>query len=321
MISLYPLLLQPALHVKVWGGRRLQTLLNKPLPTAEPYGESWDMHDTAMVAEGPLRGRQLGDLLREYGHALVGPDNDPANGFPLLAKFIDANDWLSVQVHPNDEQARELEGNPRGKTEAWYFFAADPGARVVKGVRPGTTREALAQAIRDNTVESLLEYGTVEAGDVLVNYAGGIHALGPGIIIYEIQQSSDTTYRLYDWGRMDLNGQPRTLHIEKGVAVSTVEVLPPITHTAGNNLPVVDIVQTPFFVTLLHQMTPRNGTRISLDTTGKRFHILTCIGGSATIRSGEYQATLRIGQTALIPASIGVYTLEGEARILRSFQP
>ncbi len=321
MLPLYPLLLRPAFHVKVWGGRRLQTLLNKDLPTDEPYGETWEMHDTATVVEGALSGRSLGDLLREYGHALVGADNDPADGFPLLAKFLDANDWLSVQVHPNDAQARELEGEPRGKTEAWYFFATDPGVRIVKGMRPGTTREVMAQAIRDNALEPLLAYEEVNVGDVLVNLAGGIHALGPGIIIYEIQQSSDITYRLYDWGRMDLNGKPRTLHIEKGVAVSNLESLPPILHTAGNTLPVVDLVQTPFFSTLLHQMTPRNGLRITLDTAGRRFHILTSIGGSVVIRTGDYSVTLGLGQTALIPACVGVYTLEGEARILRSFQP
>jgi mannose-6-phosphate isomerase len=321
MIPLYPLLLRPALHVKVWGGRRLQTLLNKDLPTDEPYGESWEMHDTATVATGALSGRSLGDLLKEYGHALVGADNDPAEGFPLLAKFLDANDWLSVQVHPNDEQARELEGEPRGKTEAWYFFATDPGARIVKGMLTGTTREGMAQAIRENTLEALLAYGAVNPGDVLVNLAGGIHALGPGIIIYEIQQSSDITYRLYDWGRMDLNGKPRTLHIEKGVAVSNLDSLPPIVPTADNQLPIVDLVRTPFFNTLLHQLTPRNGMRISLDTAGRHFHILTSIGGSAVLRAGDYSVTLGMGQTALIPACIGVYTLEGEARILRSFQP
>ncbi len=319
-MPLYPFLLQPALHVKVWGGRRLETSLHKQLPTDEPYGESWEMHDTATVANGELAGRTLGDLLKEYGHDLVGAGNDPKEGFPLLAKFLDAQDWLSVQVHPNDEQARELEGDPRGKTEAWYVLEADPGSKLVMAVKPGTTREAMAEAIRANRLEELLVYAEVGAGDVLLNNAGGIHALGPGILIYEIQQSSDVTYRLYDWGRMDLNGKPRTLHIEKGVKVSDVDRMPEIEHTAANKMPVVDIVQSPYFVTLLHQMSPRNGTRITLDTGGTAFHILTCIDGQMAIHAGDTSVEVGMGQTALIPANQGAYTLSGEARVLRSFQ-
>jgi mannose-6-phosphate isomerase len=320
-MTLYPLLLNPALHVKVWGGRRLETLLHKSLPTAEPYGESWEMHDTATVANGELAGRTLGDLLKIYGHDLVGADNDPSEGLPLLAKFLDPEDWLSVQVHPNDEQARELEGDPRGKTEAWYVLFAEPGAKLVMAVKPGTSRETMAQAIRDNTLQDILVYAEVGAGDVLLNNAGGVHALGPGIVIYEIQQSSDVTYRLYDWGRMDLDGKPRTLHIDKGVKVSNLETLPEIKHTGDNHMPVVDVVNCPYFVTLLHQLNARNGTRITLDTAGRRFHILTCIEGDAIIAVGDFSVELATGQTALIPANTGVYTLSGTARVLRSNQP
>lgn len=319
-MPLYPFLLQPALHVKVWGGRRLETSLNKHLPTTEPYGESWEMHDTATVLNGSLAGRTLGDLLKEFGHDLVGPDNDPAQGFPLLAKILDAEDWLSVQVHPNDQQARELEGDPRGKTEAWYVLEASPGAKLVLAVKPGTTREEMAQAIRENTLENLLVYAEVSPGDVLLNNAGGIHALGPGLLIYEIQQSSDVTYRLYDWGRMDLNGQPRTLHIEKGVAVSNLDSVPEVQHTASNRMPVVDVVHCPYFTTLLHQLNPRNGTRITLDTDGRDFHILTCIEGKSTLTAGETSLEIEKGQTSLVPANQGLYTLSGEAHILRSFQ-
>jgi mannose-6-phosphate isomerase len=320
-MSLYPFLLNPALHVKVWGGRKLETIMGKQLPTDEPYGESWEMHDTATVANGALAGRSLGDLLKEYGHDLVGAKNNPAEGFPLLAKILDPSDWLSVQVHPNDEQARELEGDPRGKTEAWYVLYAEPGAKLVKAVKAGTTREAMAQAIRDNKLEDLLVYAEVEVGDVLLNNAGGIHALGPGIVIYEIQQSSDVTYRLYDWGRMDLNGKPRTLHIDKGVKVANLDVIPPITHTAGNTLPVVDVVQCPYFVTLLHQLNPRNGTRITLDTHGEQFHILTCVDGNGTVSAGNTNVDFKLGQTVLIPANQGEYVLSGTTRVLRSFQP
>jgi mannose-6-phosphate isomerase len=321
MTTLYPLLLNPALHIKVWGGRKLETLLHKALPTGEPYGESWELHDTATVANGVLAGQTLGALLQQWGHDLIGPHNDPTEGFPLLAKFLDAQDWLSVQVHPNDEQARALEGDPRGKTEAWYVLAVDPGSTLVKGIQPGTSQTAMADAIRANHLEPLLVYQAVEPGDVLLNNAGGVHALGPGIVIYEIQQSSDVTYRLYDWGRMDLDGKPRTLHIEKGVSVSNLTSVPDMMSTGQNAMPVVDVVHCPYFVTLLHQLNPRNGTTITLDTRGTQFHALTCIGGAAEVVHANGTAPLGVGQTVLVPAGLGVYTLRGTAQVLRSFQP
>ncbi|MBI5667036.1 MAG: class I mannose-6-phosphate isomerase [Chloroflexi bacterium] len=319
-MSLYPLLLQPVLHTRVWGGRRLETVFHKPLPTTQPYGESWEMHDTATVANGPLAGRTVAEVLKQYGHNLLGPDHDPAVGMPLLVKFLDAADWLSIQVHPNDEQARQLEGEPRGKTEAWYILAVEPGARLVVGVQPGTSRETMVEAIRDNALEGLLVYADVVAGDVLYIPAGTIHALGPGLLIYEIQQSSDLTYRLYDWGRLGLDGQPRPLHVEKGVAVANVDSLPEIKHTAGDGRPIVEIVNSPFFTTWLHQLNLRNGPRITLDTENRCFHILTCIEGAATVAAADVSIELSTGQTALIPASQGAYTLSGMARVLRSFE-
>jgi mannose-6-phosphate isomerase len=318
-MSLYPFLLEPALHVKVWGGRRLESLMHKSLPTDEPYGEAWEVHDSSTIRNGPLAGRSLGEALKTHGAALVGPNFDPAEGFPLLAKLIDATDWLSVQVHPNDEQARELEGQPRGKSEAWYVLSAEPGAKLVIGVQPGTGRAEVAHAIRNNALNDLLVYTEVLTGNALYMPAGTIHALGPGLLIYEIQQSSDTTYRLYDWGRMGLDGEPRPLHVEKSIAVANLETLPAIKHSADNPLPIVDIVQSPYFHTLLHQLNPRNGPRITLDTEGRCFHILTCIEGEATLEAGDTSLTLSVGQTVLIPASAGIYMLSGTARVLRSF--
>lgn len=320
-MALYPLLLNPSLHVKVWGGRQLETVLHKPLPTDEPYGEAWEMHETATVANGEFEGRTLSDLLAEFGHDLIGPDSDPAEGFPLLAKLIDAADWLSVQVHPNDEQAHDLEGQPRGKTEAWYILAAEPGARLVIGMKPGTTREQMAQAIRDNTLGELLVYADAAPGDVLFIRAGTIHAIGAGILIYEIQQSSDTTYRLYDWGRLGLDGNPREMHIDKGTQVANLEKLPEMLHTGDANAPVVEIVKSEYFTTLLYQLNADNGTQINLETKDCRFHILTCIAGAATVNTPDYgEVTMQSGQTVLIPSSLGAYHLTGNARVLCSFQ-
>lgn len=315
-MTLYPLLLEPSLHTKVWGGRKLATVMGKALPTDDPYGESWELHDTSTVTNGPLAGRTLGDLLGEYGADLIGDANDPAEGFPLLAKILDANDWLSVQVHPNDAQAAELEGQPRGKTEAWLILATDPDAKLVIGVQPGTSRQAMAQAIRDNALEGHLVTQAIQAGDVLFIPAGTVHAIGPGTLLYEIQQSSNTTYRLYDWGRMGLDGNPRDLHIEKGVQVANVDALPTIDNHPPSDADTV-MVASEYFLTTRYAIS----TSRDFDTNGRRFHSLTCIDGEVALAAGGETITLTIGRTALVPAAVGAYSLGGSGVVLVSQQP
>jgi len=310
--ELYPLKLRPALHVKVWGGRRLAEMMGKRLPTAEPYGESWELHDTALIANGPLRGATLGDLARDYGADLLGAGNDPAAGFPLLAKLIDASDWLSIQVHPNDEQAGALEREPRGKTEAWVILHAEPGAQLVIGLQPGTTREQMAEAIKRNQLEAHLVYVDVCTGDVLYIPANTIHALGPGLLIYEIQQASDVTYRLYDWGRLGLDGQPRELHIEKGVQVAELASLPRVRQPQNELL-----VDGEYFRTWLHELDEK---ALNIETEG-RFQALTCIAGNAQVASAEKDGiSLSIGETGLIPACVSAYVMSGSGSVLRSCQ-
>lgn len=313
---MYPLLLKPALHARVWGGRRLADVLGKQLPTDEPYGESWELHDSAVVVNGPDAGRALSELLAQYGSALIGPDNPPTEGFPLLAKILDAADWLSVQVHPNDAQARTLEGEPRGKTEAWVLLAAEAGAQLVIGVQPGTTREMMAQAIHEHRLEELLVYQPVQPWDVLYIRAGTIHAIGPGLMIYEIQQSSDTTYRLYDWGRMGLDGRARPLHVAKGVQVANVELLPEITRAVPSDT--TPIIAGDFFTTYLHTLTT---DPLPLDTGGRRFHALTVTDGTCEVTGGGLTLTATHGQTVLLPAALGAYSLRGAGHVLRSQQP
>ncbi len=315
--ALYPMLLNATLHVKVWGGRKLDSAMNKYLPTADPYGESWELHDTSTVTNGALVGKTLGDVLAQYGTALVGEGNDPAEGFPLLAKILDATDWLSIQVHPDDAQAAQLEGQSRGKTEAWIILAADVGAKLVIGVEPGTSRESMVNAIKDNNLEDHIVIADVVAGDVLYIPAGTVHAIGPGILLYEIQQSSNTTYRLYDWGRMGLDGNPRDLHIEKGVQVANIETVPKITHTANDTSDTVTMVSGEFFTTVLHRL--NDSTPLKLDSAGQ-FHTLTCIRGLAEVTHNAVNTMFGKGQTVLIPASLGNYSLTGDADVLRSWQ-
>lgn len=309
--DLYPLLLDPVLHTRVWGSQRLHTQLGKTLPSADPYGESWEMHDTARVANGPLAGQRLGDLLTRYGAALTGAGFDPAQGLPLLVKLLDASDWLSVQVHPNDAQALALEGDPRGKTEAWIILAAEPGARLVIGVQPGTSRAVLADAIETGALEPLLVYAEVQAGDVLFIEANTIHAIGPGLLLYEIQQSSDVTYRLYDWNRLGLDGKPRPLHIEKGVQVSNVESLPTLTHPLGED---ALLVECAYFQTTRLTLLEQSRTL----ETGGVFQALTCIDGALTLTHGEITVTLQRGQTVFIPAALEAYVVVGSGVLLCS---
>ena len=310
--SLYPMKLQPTLHVKVWGGRMLAERLNKTLPSPEPYGESWELHGASRLLNGSLRGKSLAELTREFGAELIGAGSDPADGFPLLAKFIDANAWLSIQVHPNDEQAQALEGEPRGKTEAWVVLNAAPAAKLVVGVRHGTGRASLAQAIQRNTLDHLLEYAEVKAGDVLYIPANTIHALGPGMLIYEIQQSSDITYRLYDWGRLGLDGQPRELHIEKGVQVSNLDALPQVQRPRGDLL-----VDGAYFRAWRHVL---RHDKLNLATTG-RFQSLTCIAGALQLHAEGYPSvSLATGDTGLIPACLKAFSLAGHGVVIRSCQ-
>lgn len=309
---LYPLKLNPSLHVKVWGGRKLSSEMNIPLPSQEPYGEAWELHDTCTIANGSLKDKTIADVLESHGTDLIGKANDPTEGFPLLAKILDASAWLSIQVHPDDEQARELENDPRGKTEAWVILVAEEGAQLVIGVKPGTSREVMAEAIRENRLEEYIVYADVKVGDVLYIPANTVHALGPGLMIYEIQQSSDITYRLYDWGRLGLDGQPRELHIDKGVQVSNVDSLPRIEHPEGQLL-----VDGDYFRTERHVIDDIKENIM----TGTKFHALTCIDGEIVVSSeGHEDITLYKGQTGLIPASLDNFALSGKGTVLRSFQ-
>lgn len=311
---MYPMLLTPALHTRVWGGRKLESSLNKSLPSDEPYGESWEMHDTATVANGTYAGRTLGALLAEHGAALIGDASDPKEGFPLLLKFLDANAWLSVQVHPDDALAEKLEGEPRGKTEAWIVLAADAGAKLALGVKDGVTAEQMAAAITANTLQDLMRYVEVQAGDVVYLDAGTVHALGPGVLVYEIQQSSDQTYRLYDWGRMGLDGKPRALHVDKGLEASKLDLRPDVRRMSDME----PVFTGPYFETRLHRLL---GETIALDTGGSRFHVLSVIRGAATVSTDGDQLQIGAGQSVLIPAAVGAYKLAGTAEVLRSNQP
>src|SRR5512146_660428 len=209
MSGLYPLRVEPHFDPRPWGSRDLRPVYGAA-PGNDPIGESWLTWDNCRVANGPLAGATLGDLCRRFGRALVGEAAREPDRFPLLVKFLFPRDKLSVQVHPDDEAAQRV-GEPCGKTECWYVLAAEPGAQIGLGLKPGVTRDDLARAIREVRAEELLNWIDLHPGDMIYVEAGTVHTIGPGSVLVETQQNSDTTYRLYDYGR------PRELHVEQGL--------------------------------------------------------------------------------------------------------
>ena len=219
--GLHPIHLRASLHETIWGGQNLPRFAGKTVPPGAQIGESWETEVGNRAINPPYQDRSLADLVDDLGEALLGTQALAVFGprFPLLAKFIDAQDKLSVQVHPADEYAQQHEGGKLGKTEAWYILHADPGAVLIHGLRRTITSEQVRQAIANVTLDSLLHEEPVQTGDVVFVPAGTVHAINAGIILYELQEYSDVTYRLYDYGRLTAEGKPRELHVEKALDV------------------------------------------------------------------------------------------------------
>jgi mannose-6-phosphate isomerase len=325
---LYPLLTQRKLVEPIWGGTTLTQWLDLPEPRPSKLGETWQVYDTNQVLNGSLAGHTLAELAREYGAALVGTRTVEryGNDFPLLAKFIDAADRLSIQVHPNDEYAHTVEAATgfHGKTEAWYIVQAAPGATVTYGVNRPTSREEFAAAIAAGEVEKLVGVLPVKAGDVVFVPAGTLHAINAGIVLFEIQQKSDLTYRLYDYNRRDAKtGQLRELHVEKSLDVLDYQ---PSKVRFGTPLPLSPdwvpqlLVACPYFAL---ERWAFEGSR-KLKTEPGSFEIWTLLEGAGTIRWAEEALTLRRGDSVVVPADLGDYSWnssEGKVQLLRAYVP
>ena len=299
-----PALLQliPLYDPRVWGGQRLKASPENPI------GEAWVVYEKNPIASGPFAGRKLAEVAAERGSALVGRRAYARTGarFPLLIKLLDCADWLSIQVHPNDEQAVRLEGPGQfGKTEAWHVLEADIGARLIAGVKPGTSPAELESAIRNGKIEAYSQYHTVRAGDTIFMPAGLMHALGPGLLLYEVQQTSDLTYRVFDWDRPASAGRP--LHIEQSVAVTNAalsgKVVPLAPLSAEDQR---SLVRCEYFDLILLVAQDR---LLQLDTRGESFHALTIIAGQAEVHCGEEQVILKRFESVVVSADAGVYQL------------
>jgi mannose-6-phosphate isomerase len=217
-----PLRFVPFVRPMVWGGRRLGDLLAKPLAAEETYGESWEVSDhpvhRSVIATGPLAGLTLHDLMERRRADLLGPAAERHTTFPWLVKFLDAHDWLSVQVHPDERAVKHLWPGEGSKTEAWFILDALPGSRIYAGLLPGVDENALRNALARGTVAECLHSFAPQPGDCVFLSAGTVHAVGGGVLLAEVQQTSDATFRLFDWNRCDAQGKMRTLHIEEGLA-------------------------------------------------------------------------------------------------------
>ena len=306
----YLLRFQPLFRRYLWGGRRLGTMLGKAIGPGDDYAESWEIvdhgDDQSVVANGPLAGKTLGELVREQPAALLGEDF-AANSFPLLFKFLDCNRTLSVQVHPNDEQGAQLDPPDLGKTEAWVVLAAEPGSKIYAGLKPGVTPEQLATAIAAGHCETCLHEFEARVGDCVFIPAGTVHALGEGLVIAEIQQASDTTFRLHDWNRVDAAGKPRQLHVEESLATIDYTRGPVASQLPQPIGPSVErLVACDKF--LLDRLTLADGGKTPIGGNGS-FHLLAVLEGelsvTATSTNGPTIETLSAGQTALLPAAAG----------------
>jgi mannose-6-phosphate isomerase len=319
MRDLYPLLLRPQFHQRVWGSRNLAPIYSEG-PNGGPIGEAWLTGDDCRVANGPLVGCALADLSREFGAHLVGAVAPSPSRFPLLVKFLFPRDKLSVQVHPDDVEAART-GLPSGKNECWYVLQAEPGAQIALGLKPGTTKDEVERAIRETSLELLLNWIEVKPGDMYYVEAGTIHAIGPGSVIVETQQNSDTTYRLYDYGR------PRELHIEAGLgALRTKTAAGKVVagHSVSRNGKTqANLLASPWFI--VDKFRLASSWQFRRPPHARRsVWCLTALEGSSVVESpGAAPATFTAGEAVVIPAAVNEFVLkpQGEVELLCSSLP
>lgn len=301
----YPIKFYPILKEKIWGGAKLVTKLNKK-SASKNVGESWELSDVddnvSIVSNGKLKGKTLRELLETHKAKLIGENNYErfGNNFPLLIKFIDAKEDLSVQVHPNDELAKKMH-NSFGKTEMWYIIQADKDSKLVIGFKKEITPEQYLDYVEEKKIPSILNYEKVKAGDSFFIEPGTVHTIGAGILLAEIQQTSDITYRIYDWDRVDEKGNQRTLHTD--LAMEAINFSHKIDvkrnySTFINSLNI--IVKCDYFTTnFIHVVGEKELDYSQTDS----FVVFMCVQGKATISMGEHSEMMNYGETVLIPAT------------------
>ncbi|MTI95847.1 MAG: mannose-6-phosphate isomerase [Firmicutes bacterium] len=316
-MKFYPLKLRPVYNERPWGGGLEQTFPGKG---GQGIGESWELSlypgNQSTVANGSMAGQPLAQLVAEYPQQLLGDNWWPLQQkFPLLIKLIGAREDLSVQVHPDDQFAAEHEQS-LGKAEMWYIVSAKPGSRLIMGVKPGVDKAAFSAALERGELESVLNQVPVHPGDAFYIPPGTVHAIGAGIVLAEVQQSSDVTYRVYDWNRTDSSGNPRELHVDKALSVLDIESGPPQILPAA---PVTDgvyrLIATPWFS--VEKLVVAEKLHFSREQN--RFETLVVLDGLLNIAAGEIYLDLEPGDTVFIPACVKDYRLRGRGVALKTY--
>ncbi len=320
---LYPLVFAPLLKERVWGGRKLADLYGKPVPLDRPIGESWEITDrpegVSVIADGPLAGRDLRWLMEHHGEALLGRPVRPGERFPWLIKLLDASDDLSLQVHPPAIKASALGGEP--KTELWFIAEAAAGAKLHTGLRRGVTRDEFERRTRDGTVAGCFHVHHVARGDAMFLPSGRVHALGAGNVVFEIQQNSDTTYRVFDWNRVGLDGRPRELHLESSFAAidffdSEPQLVTSRPEPTSPGVATRALVRDPLFD--IDHVKIAAGA-VSEGRWPGGLSVVGVVGGSLVLDPGTRPVRIHAGGFVLLPAALPETTFraEGPTEFLR----
>jgi mannose-6-phosphate isomerase len=318
-MKLYPLQFEPILKERIWGGTKLKTYLNKPI-MSNSTGESWEIstveNDISVVSNGVYKGKSLNDLINEFPEAILGTTVYAKFGkqFPLLFKYIDAREDLSIQVHPNDKLAKERH-NSFGKTEMWYIMQADENARLILGFKEKSSAEEYVQNLNNKTLLTILDTKTVKQGEVYFLETGTVHAIGAGTLIAEIQQNSDITYRLYDFDRVDANGNLRDLHIDLALEAINYETVEAQKDYLKKENVSNSLVDCRFFTT---NIIPLNG-EVKVKKSLNSFTVYMCVDGSFEITINKETFQYCKGDTLLIPASLTDFQFNGHASILEIY--
>ena len=318
-MKLYPLQFEPILKERIWGGEKLKTLLHKPI-TSNITGESWELStvegDVSIVANGEWKGKSLTELINSFPDEILGTAVHIRFGkqFPLLFKYLDAREDLSIQVHPNDELAKKRH-NSFGKTEMWYIMQADDNARIIVGFKENSNSDEYLENLKNKTLLSILDNVKVQSGDIFFLETGTVHTIGAGIVVAEIQQTSDITYRLYDFDRVDANGNTRELHVDLALeAINYNKVESKKSYTTNSNQS-NSVVDCPYFTT---NFIPLDGV-ISVSKSGETFTVYMCVEGSFEIEYNNSKTQYIKGDTVLIPAAMNAFILNGKASILEIY--
>lgn len=315
----YPLQFHPILKERIWGGTKLKTVLNKPI-SSNITGESWELSDVkgdvSVIANGVYAGKSLTDLLESFPDALLGTEVHKRFGqqFPLLFKYLDAREDLSIQVHPNDELAMKRH-HSLGKTEMWYVMQADENARIIVGFERDSSPEEYLRSLKEHTILGLLHTVKAQKGDVFFLETGTVHAIGAGLVIAEIQQTSDITYRIYDFDRKDANGNTRELHVDlalDAINYHTTHTKKEYAHHANQSNGMVDC---PYFTT---NFLPLDG-EVVVHKDGVSFTVYMCTDGEFTLEADGVQSKYKTGDTMLVPAALHDFRLSGKATLLEVY--